>query len=55
MDLGDVGERQWTCFIEESETRKAALCKVAIRLISRGVFKAFDSRALAVGVCKPDG
>jgi ketosteroid isomerase-like protein len=30
-------------------------CKMSIRLITRGVFKAFDSRALAVWVRKPDG
>jgi ketosteroid isomerase-like protein len=30
-------------------------CKMSIRLISRGVFRAFDSRALAVWVRKPDG
>lgn len=30
-------------------------CKLSIRLITRGVFKAFDSRALAVWVRKSDG
>uniref|UniRef100_UPI0035CA8857 hypothetical protein n=1 Tax=uncultured Caballeronia sp. TaxID=1827198 RepID=UPI0035CA8857 len=30
-------------------------CKMSIRLISRGLFGAFDSRALAVWVRKPDG
>jgi len=30
-------------------------CKMSIRLITRGVFKAFDSRALAVWVRKPGG
>jgi ketosteroid isomerase-like protein len=30
-------------------------CKMSIRLITRGVFRAFDSRALAVWVRKPDG
>jgi ketosteroid isomerase-like protein len=30
-------------------------CKMSIRLITRGVFKAFDSRVLAVWVRKPDG
>ncbi len=30
-------------------------CKMSIHLISRGVFTAFDSRALAVWVQKPDG
>lgn len=29
--------------------------KLAIRMITRGVFKAFESRALAVWVRKPDG
>ena len=30
-------------------------CKMSIWLITRGVFKAFDSRVLAVWVRKPDG
>jgi ketosteroid isomerase-like protein len=30
-------------------------CKMSIRLITRGVFKAFDSRALAVWIRRSDG
>jgi hypothetical protein len=37
------------------EGRTLGICKLSIRIVLRGVFKAFDSRALAVWVRRSDG